>query len=87
MESVYRVDLKRADQDPRLLDGDDEGCEGTAGRSSACVAPIHHGKGCQKAIHHGKGYQKAIQHGLNVKTTITLGRTNSSKIDTRTDSA
>ena len=30
-ESVYRVDLKRADIDPGLLDGDDEGGEGRRG--------------------------------------------------------
>ena len=50
-ESVYRVDLKRADPDPGLLDGDDEGGEGRRSRrSSACVTLIHHGKGCQKVI-------------------------------------
>ena len=32
VESVYRVDLKRADPAPGLLDGDDEGGKGTAGR-------------------------------------------------------
>ena len=51
MESVYRVDLKRADPEPGLLDGDDEGGEGRRSRrSSACVTLIHHGKGYQQAI-------------------------------------
>ena len=64
-----QVDLRRDDLDPHLLDGDDEGDEGTVRGSSAYVALIHHGKGCQKAI----------QHGLNVKTTSMLGRINFSR--------
>ena len=59
MESVYRVDLKRADLDPGLLDGDDAGGEGTA----TCVGLTHYGKGCQKAV----------QHGLNVKRPVRSG--------------
>ena len=48
MESVYRVDLKRGDPDPGLLDGDDGGGEGAAKRESACVALIDHGKGLRE---------------------------------------
>ena len=68
VETVDRVDLKRSDPDVGLLDGEDEGGEGT---TRAYVALIHHGKGCQKAI----------QHRVNAKTTRTLGRTNPSRID------
>ena len=31
VESAYRVDLKRANPDPALLDGDDKGGEGRRG--------------------------------------------------------
>ena len=44
VETVFRVDLERADPDPGLLDGDDEGGEGTARRRRATLRSFTTGR-------------------------------------------